>query len=365
MFDHRNGFEVVHLIGIGGIGMSALAHFLLDRGAHVTGSDIKGSGIIDRLIRRGAKISIGHDPSHIGRAKVVVYSTATLSDNVEMYAALHGGCVLLHRSELLELISHDSMLVGITGAHGKTTTSCLIAHLWANLDPSYILGGECPNFPAHGHCGTGPFFVAEIDESDGSFANTGPSHLVINSLDIDHIEFWINKERLIESYHALARRTQGFVLLYLEEGEKAPFSHSNLFTYGFHPEADFVVQSRAHALTLTLRGKELGTFNTPLFGRHNIQNAAAALSLHFLVMGRAADPDALSSFRGVLRRMEQIGSSHVFTDYAHHPKEIAPAAATFLDRFPDAVFVFEPHRASRLNVLLDDFIVILKKVRSE
>lgn len=195
-----------HFIGIGGIGMSALAKILLQKGARVSGSDISSSYITEGLQKAGANVFVGHSSEHVAPSMTIIYSTDISADHPEIQAAHAHNLRIMHRSELLSELMQEKQVLAVTGTHGKTTTSSLLAHVLAeaNYAPSFAIGGTVCNFESNGGHGIGEFFVAEADESDGSFLRCAPYGAIITNIDNDHLNYWKTEEALIAGFQQFA-----------------------------------------------------------------------------------------------------------------------------------------------------------------
>ena len=322
---------MTHFIGIGGIGMSSLAHLLLDQGKKVTGSDQKNSPIIEQLEKRGAII----DAKAVLEADEVIVSTAISENHPERLLAK---APLLHRSERLERETNKQKLLAVTGAHGKTSTSALLAHTLQSWDPSYVIGGIVPSLPTHGHFGKGEYFVAEADESDGSFLRGNPFGAIITSTEPYHLDYWKTPEQLQNAYETFRSKVTGPLF----EHGKSDWELENCKQIG--PQIHFTISYKKNAIApLTLN----------LLGTHQAQNALAVFAL-CTELGLPAGEirRAFASFRGVERRAEFLGEHEgalFYDDYAHHPTEVAATLKALRAAHPKRrlVVLFQPHRYSR------------------
>lgn len=359
----------VHLVGIGGAGMSALAVILLERGHPVSGSDLRGGRALAGLEALGARLHVGHDAAHLGDAQMVVRSSAVPEDNPEVVAAREAGVPVLVRAELLELLMTGFRRILVTGTHGKTTTTSLItvALQAASLDPSFAIGGTVHESGTSAHHGAGGVFVAEADEAYRSFLRLTGDCLVVTNVEMDHHDEYADPGALSEAFRAFLARGSGAgpVILCADDpgavalAEQAPGA---VVTYGESADAD--VRIRAVELEpagsrfgLTSPEEDLGTFRLRLLGRHNVANAAAAV-----VAARWAGADlagirqGLEVFGGTQRRFQRIGEAAgvtVVDDYAHHPTEVRAVlrAARQTEPAGRVVAVFQPHLYSRTAAL--------------
>ena len=364
--------EHVHFVGIGGYGMSAIAKVMLDMGYHVTGSDVSSQELTQRLSERGATVYRGHEAGQIDGADVVVYSTALPQDNVELEAARAKRIPVIHRSEMLARLMADRTGVAVTGAHGKTTTTSMIAYVMetCGLDPTFVVGGVVSNIGDNAKAGGGQFVVAEADESDGSFLHYRPKIAVITNIEADHLEHYDGKfENLLQAYEQFITQIPADgLLVYSADDEHlkrmAPLAHCRTLCVGFDRGADYYADSielrdRTSSSTVHSQGRTLGILELALPGRHNIMNALAALA----VAGEAGlsfeqTAHALSQFHGAKRRFQVIAEESgvlVIDDYAHHPTEISATIAAAQSTGRKIIAVFQPQRYSRTFFLFDAF----------
>ncbi|MBY0528868.1 MAG: UDP-N-acetylmuramate--L-alanine ligase [Rhabdochlamydiaceae bacterium] len=358
-----------HFIGIGGIGMSALARILLQRGKIVSGSDLAPSYVTDQLKAEGAIISFGHSENAVNDSPIVVYSTAVNDQNPEIKIAKENGWDLIHRSDLLFDLMEGYAPLLVTGTHGKTTTSSLLAHVLSqsNLNPSFAIGGIVRSLGANGGNGKGPYFVAEADESDGSFLKYRPFGAIITNIDNDHLDYWKTEEALIEGYHHFANRvTSNEHLIWCGDDEKLRSLNLKGVSYGFEEDNDICVANYQqigwkNVFDLTFKGKEYPGIEVSLIGGHNVLNAAAVFGLGMLLnVSEDKLRSALASFQGVNRRMEKKGEAReiaIYDDYAHHPAEIFATlhAVKYAISHRRLVVVFQPHRYTRTHDCFAEF----------
>ena len=371
----------IHLIGIGGTGISAIALVLLEQGYQVTGSDIADSAYFREVTRRGAKTVLGHDPALAAQADVVVRSSAVKDDDPEVQAAQAAGIPVLKRTDFLPQLTAGKRTIAVAGSHGKTTTTAMIVSLMHNLafDPSFILGAEIIDLHANARAGSGPYFIIEADEYDYMFLGLKPTMSVITNIEYDHPDCFPTPESYLEAFRQFLRRTQpsGTALLcaddpgvqkLLEDFEANDFA---VRTYGFTEDSHYRIASaewngEEYIFTLTrqLPGEELhdlGRFTLPMPGRHNVSNAAAALAvIDILGIPPADAAEALAGFHGSERRMEvdfEQNGIVIINDYGHHPTQIAATLAAVRQRYPQKKLwaIWEPHTYSRTEMLQDAY----------
>lgn len=362
-----------HLIGIGGIGMAALASLLLDKGHKVTGSDVKDSELTATLRKKGAKVFIGHHVENIKGAHCIVYSSAIRVTNPEMIEAVSAQIPILKRAELLAELVNQEIGITVAGAHGKTTTTSMVSHvlLQAGLKPTTAVGGIINSTTAYNaNLGTGTYFVAEADESDGTFLYFKPTYSIITNIDFEHVDFYKNWDNILVAYRKFIQRTRpdGCLIVCGEDPrlkQLAAEEKITTVTYGTHPEFDVYAQDVTIAgysskFKCFYRGQFLGEQKLIVPGRHNVLNALAAIALALrLNIPFETISAALSTFSGVKRRFQlkgHINEVMVVDDYGHHPTEIMAtlsAAKSFGKR--RLIVVFQPHRYSRTKFLMDEF----------
>ena len=345
-----------HFIGIGGVGMSALARIMLQKGYTVTGSDSKESYVTKALEKAGAKISYVHRKENIESGSVVVYSSAIKKDNPEWVSPM------LHRSDLLQQLLDEKKAILIVGAHGKTTSTSLLAHISKSRDPSFVVGGFSPSLgDVNGYIGRGEYFIAEGDESDGSFLKATPAGAIITNVDFDHLDYWKTKEALLASYQRFIAGVPNLLFYRYEDPYLSQWKVKGI-SFGESDKADLQVKDvHSQMFTIVFQGKTYSDIKLSLLGRHNVFNAAGCFGMAMaLGMSEEKIREGLISFKGVKRRLELKGTLRgalIYDDYAHHPKEIEATLAAIKGTFQDRrkVAVFQPHRYTRLKDLMDDF----------
>ncbi|MDP8969016.1 MAG: UDP-N-acetylmuramate--L-alanine ligase [Actinomycetota bacterium] len=359
----------VHLVGVGGAGMSALALILLERGHQVSGSDLRGGRTCAALSAMGATIHVGHAGHHVEGADLVATSAAIPVGNPELLRAAELGIPIVRRAELLAALIGQRRAILVSGTHGKTTTTsmttvCLQA---AGADPSFAIGGTLHDSGTSAHHGLGDVFVAEADESDRSFLVHAPHCAVVTNVEFDHHDHYADMQEVREAFEAfLARRVPGGLAVVCRDDPGAASllerADPPVLTYGTHQEADLRIVEVAlrrdgAEFRLERRGEDLGPFRLRLAGAHNVRNAsaAAAAALWAGVPVEAAR-EGLSGFSGVARRFQRVGAAAGITvvdDYGHHPTELTSTLAAARQTQPDGrvVAVFQPHRFSRTAAL--------------
>jgi UDP-N-acetylmuramate--alanine ligase len=373
----------IHLVGIGGVGMGGIAEVLLNLGYEVQGSDLKESAITARLTRLGAQVFIGHRAGNVDGADVVVVSTAIDTANPEIVAARAQRKPIVRRAEMLAELMRFRYAIAVSGSHGKTTTTSLVASVLAEAgqDPTFVIGGRLKSADTNGRLGAGQYLVAEADESDASFMHLQPIIAIVTNIDTDHLATYGGDiERLrhtfVEFLHNLP--FYGLAILCTDDpgvAAIAPSVQRPTLTYGLAAGADVRAEDiRADGLRTHFRVARPGraqaleiTLNLP--GRHNVQNALAAVALaHELELDDAAVQRALAEFQGIDRRLQVLGTldtghgqALLVDDYGHHPTEIAATMRAVREAWPGRrlVVAFQPHRFTRTRDLLDDFADVL------
>lgn len=369
-------FQKVHMIGIGGAGMSAIALALLAEGVTVTGSDLEASTYTERVSQAGGLVFIGHDPKNIGDVEVVIISSAISNDNPELIEAKRRGLKILHRADALSLLMEGKCSVAIAGTHGKSTTTAMIGHIMTQLgyDPTVLIGAEAINFGSNCKVGRSEWFVTEADESDGSFLKLSPTHIVITNIELDHPDNYADEDAVFRSFAQFAERMSEDGLLVVNadcpKASKLPFQLSHpvwWMSFGIRNEADYTVRGikmlpdGSWLFQVQRRPRYLGEVRLKVPGEHNIANAMAALVFCYEVLGMPFSflAEALSTFRGVKRRFEIVGQINgvtVVNDYAHHPTEVQALLKTAKSIFEGRIWVvFQPHRYSRTAKLWREF----------
>jgi len=370
----------IHFVGIGGIGMSGIAEVLHNLGYAVQGSDMAANANVTRLRDLGVSVAIGHDAANLREAQVVVISSAVKTDNPEVASARARLIPVVRRAEMLGELMRLKWAIAIGGTHGKTTTTSLVGALLesAGLDPTVINGGIINARGTNAYLGEGDWMVVEADESDGTFTKLPATIGVVTNMDPEHLDFYGSFERMRDAYKAFVQNLPfyGFATMCIDHPEVQSLIPEvldrKIVTYGFSPQADVRAVNvelgpDGAAFDLVLTDRVAGTSETlegirlPMFGRHNVQNALAALAIGH-EMGLPSDllRGALAGFTGVRRRFTRTGVAGgvtVIDDYGHHPVEIAAVLGAARDVVGDkrVIAVVQPHRYSRLQGLFEDF----------
>lgn len=372
-------FKNIHFIGVGGIGMSAIAEICLDLGYHVSGSDLASSDRLDSLRNKGADIMIGQRAENIhSDIDVVVHSTAIRPNNPERLQAEQLDIPVFHRSEMLGYLMLERRAVCVAGSHGKTTTSSMIALMVEKLglDPTIIVGGIINEIGSNAKSGQSNLLIAEADESDGSFLNLHPWYTIVTNIEEDHLDHFKDIDEIRGIFESFVKKTHpsGHVLLCADCEESLKMrdiAPAEVTTYGFADGADVQIRNHRHGdgrneADIFIQGKQIGTLSLSVPGVHNIQNATAAIvcGLH-LGLEFDAMAGVLQGFRGTRRRFQLAGEVNdikVIDDYAHHPTEIRATLQAARDWHQGRlVAVFQPHRYSRTQALAVSFAEALSK----
>jgi UDP-N-acetylmuramate--alanine ligase len=372
-----NTSEHIHFIGIGGYGMSAIAKVMLEMGYRISGSDLAPQELTEKLAAKGAKVFIGHEAGNVKGADIVVYSTALSKDNVEMAAAEEWNIPILHRSQMLARLMDTKQGIAVAGAHGKTTTSSMIALVLeeCKMDPTYIIGGEIMNVGSNAKAGKGDWVVAEADESDGSFLQYHPFIALVNNIEADHLENYNGDfENLKQAYAQFLSQVslQGKAIVCNDDvhlRELIPNIKSEVITYGIETDADYTacnieLGDRKVRFEVKHQGTLLGTIQLSVPGKHNVYNALATL-ITCLEAGLAFKQiaEAITVFRGAKRRFQVLGEINnilVIDDYAHHPTEIEATISAAKATGKKIIAVFQPQRYTRTYFLFEQFSLAFK-----
>ncbi len=365
--------RAVHFVGIGGVGMSAIASVLLHLGYRVSGSDLKWSSLLEGLKAQGARIDIGHRASNVGDAELVVVTSAVSDENPEIEEARRRNIPILPRPDALGQILSRYRGIAVSGTHGKTTTSSMIALMLERCgwDPTVLVGGEVNEFKGNARLGNGSVCVVEADEYRAAFLKMPPAIAVVTNIELEHIEFYETEENLLNAFRQFIGSASECAVLCADDANvrRVMDAAAKRWTYGFSDDADLTarnlrLQERQSRFEVWRRRERVGevTLNVP--GKHNVLNALAALTVaHHLSVGSgdfSRPIAALEPFRGVRRRFELVGELNgvlVFDDYAHHPTEVAATLEAAREGYAGRrVFVaFQPHLYSRTQHFVEEF----------
>lgn len=353
--------------------MSGIAELLLNLGYKVSGSDLKGTDITRRLVKLGGVVYEGHHEDQVEGADVVVTSSAVRNTNPEVAAAEQASIPVIPRAEMLAELMRLKYGVAIAGAHGKTSTTSIVATVLArgDLDPTVVIGGKLKSIGSNALLGQGEFIVAEADESDGSFLKMSPAIAVVTNIDREHMDHYGDLEAIKVAFLSFIDRVPfyGLAILCLDNDhvqDIIPLIKKRYVTYGMAPQADIQAKKVSFKglqseFTVSFRGEELGRIKLNLPGMHNVYNAMASIAVGIeLNLSFDLIKEALELAEGVQRRLEvkgDIKGTTVIDDYGHHPTEIKATLKALADAWPDRrkVVVFQPHRYTRTRDLFDDF----------
>jgi len=370
------GVELVHFIGIGGIGMSGLARVLLKMGYKISGSDTQKNRLTRQLENEGAYIRLGHSPSNLDKADLVVVSSAICPDNPELEEAQRRGIPIVSRGELLAYLTREKDSIVVAGTHGKTTTSSLVWTVLkqAGKDPTVFVGGEISDIKGNSRLGKDKYVVVESDESDGSFLLLSPKIAVLTNLEDDHLDHYKSEEKLLEAFLRFRKRLKNTGILIVNKDdpnlrkilERIPLSSlQRSITYGIESRTDLWayeanLREFSSSYNVSYKGRCFGQVELSLPGRYNIYNSLAAIAVGIVLKINSEKIKlALSSFQGVRRRFERLGEISpgvlVIDDYAHHPTEIRAVLRTAKRLGRRVIAVFQPHRYTRTKLLIDKF----------
>jgi UDP-N-acetylmuramate--alanine ligase len=363
----------IHFVGIGGIGMSGIAELLLNLGYQVSGSDLKRSDITKRLQDLGGTVFEGHVAEQISGADVVVVSSAIDDTNPEVKAAVNQSVPVIPRAEMLAELMRLKYSIAIAGAHGKTSTTSLVASVLAagELDPTVVIGGKLKSIGSNAVLGQGDYIVAEADESDGSFLKYSPAIAVVTNIDREHLDYYKDLDDIKDVFLNFIDRIPfyGLAVLCLDNEavqDLIPRIRKRFVTYGTSPQADLqatevVCKNLTSTFKVAHHGEVLGKITLNLPGEHNVYNALASIAVGLeLGIGFTKIKAALEKVEGVQRRLEikgHVKGATILDDYGHHPTEIKTTLRALTHGWPGKrkVVVFQPHRYTRTQALFDDF----------
>ena len=362
----------IHMVGIGGSGMSGIAEVLLNLGYTVSGSDLSQSKAVLHLRSLGATVFPGHDRRHVGQAEVLVKSTAVDSTNPEVLEAQERGIPVIPRAEMLAELMRLKTGIAVAGTHGKTTTTSLLATIFkeAGLDPTVIIGGRLNQYGSNALMGEGEYLIAEADESDGSFLLLFPIMTVVTNVDADHLDFYPDQEAIDEAFVRFMNQIPFYgtnVICGDDPGLKKLLPRINrpMFTYGFKQgndlQGELLDTPGRNRFRVLIKGREWAEIDLAQPGRHNVLNALGAIGLALEAgLPKEAIVHGLECFGGVGRRFEHkgtVGDVVVVDDYGHHPTEIEATLTAAHAAYPGRrlVVLFQPHRFTRTRALFGEF----------
>lgn len=377
-----NQVSKVHLMGIGGAGMSGLALLLSELGYEVSGCDVSYTSYVDRIKQKGIDFVIGHEKGHLEAylPDLLIYSSAIPENNEELIQAKELGITVAKRAQVLSWLFNRKFGIGIAGTHGKTTTSSMIAMILeqAGLKPTVAIGGELCDIGVNAKLGNGPYMVAELDESDGSFEEFQPNISIVTNADWDHVDHYPTLDSVIQAYNRFISKTKPGGLCVLC-GEDPGLNNLmsvlpadfNVESYGFGTSWDWgaydIIHKSGGGVTFSVchKGKHVTDMKLSVSGDHNILNAlAATIVARKLNIPYSYIRDTLHDFKGAKRRLQymgQVGNADIYDDYGHHPREIAATLNTINQMFPSRrhVVVFQPHRYTRTAAMYQEFSEVL------
>ncbi len=360
-----------HFVGIGGIGMSGIAKLFLKQGACVSGSDISDTPALRDLLESGAKIYTGHNSKNVENADFVIYSSAIKEDNPEITEAKKLGKPLLKRAQALALLMKGRTVVTVAGSHGKTTTTSMVSYLLMNagLYPSVAIGGVLRNIDTNAYSGDGNLFVAEADESDGSFLHYEPDYSIVTNIDYEHMDYYQSFDRQIASFREFINKTKPLGCVFccgddpnLMEVIKGYKGRRVIF--GLNKSADIYPQEiifngLTSSFSCFVKGEHIGRFSLALAGKHNISNALSVIALGVeLGIDKEIIKNTLLTYKGAKRRIDVKLDNEKYLlidDYAHHPTEICATLSALKGIRKRLIIIFQPHRYSRTKNLIEEF----------
>ena len=377
--------EIIHFVGIGGIGMSGLALIMKRMGFNVQGTDVQNNKNIERLKRDKIKVNIKHNKKNISKATIVVVSSAIKRNNPELIEAQKRILPIYKRGQMLANIVSLTKNIVVTGSHGKTTTTSLLAAIFSKtkLDPTIINGGVINAIKNSAKLGKSDWCILEADESDGSFIHVPPTYSIVTNIDREHMDFYDSMSDLKNLFIKFINKVPSFGKSFICIDDKnnndllKKLKNKNYFTYGINPKSQFYIKNIRQAkefseydLSIKLPGKKsmvIKKINIPLLGIHNIRNSTAAAAVALTIgISKNTIKDGLKEFKGVQRRFNKIfihRETNFYDDYAHHPTEIKEVLNGVRAAYKkeEVICVFQPHRISRLKDLKKEFSLSFKK----
>ena len=366
----------IHFIGVGGAGMSGIARIMLAKGFSISGSDKSESAMLTSLKALGAEIFIGHASQNLGDAQMVIISSAINESNAELLAAKAKGLPIIARATALAWLMSESTSVAIAGTHGKTTTTAMltVALQSAGLDPSFAIGGTINTAGTNAHSGTGTIFVAEADESDGSFLAYKPTGAIITNIELDHVDHFPNEDAVFAVFEQFASSIKqgGFLVACGDDAgvnnllKRIQRTDLQIYLYGKGTSNDFRIDKihlapKGSSSVVSSTGRKVGELNLAVAGEHNLLNGLAAFAAaSALEAAETKVLDGLASFTGTKRRFElkgEVDGVKVIDDYGHHPTEVNVTLTTAknLAQAGRVIVIFQPHRYSRTAAFATQF----------
>jgi len=380
--------EIIHFVGIGGIGMSGLALIMKGMGFRIQGSDIFLNKNIERLKKNKIKVTIGHERKNINKATILVISSAIKKNNPEILSAKNKQLPIYKRGDMLAHIVSLTKNIVVAGSHGKTTTTSLVASIFAKtkLDPTIINGGVLNSFDNSARLGKSNWCILESDESDGSFIKVPPTYSIITNIDREHMDYYKSMDKLKELFIDFIEKVPSFGKSFICIDDKnnnqiiKKIKIKNYYTYGVNKNSQFQIKKISQSrncskfnLDIRLPGKKetsIKNITIPLLGLHNIRNATAALAVALTIgISKNTIKKGLKEFKGVQRRFNKIfkyRETEFYDDYAHHPTEIKEVLNGVKEAYnnEEIICIFQPHRISRLKDLRKEFSLSFKKANS-
>ena len=377
--------EIIHFVGVGGIGMSGLALIMKDLGFNVKGSDQQSGKNIERLKKNNVKVVIGHSRKNINKATIIVISSAIKNNNSEVLFAKKKQLPIYKRGDMLGHITSLTKNITVVGSHGKTTTTSLISGIFSKtkLDPTIINGGVINSLDNSARLGKSKWSILELDESDGSFIKVLPTYSIITNIDREHMDYYKSMDSLFRLFQEFIGKVpsfgKSFICLDDKNNKKLidKIKFKNFYTYGINKKSQFqiknIYQSKSYSkfdLNIRLQSKKntlIKNIKIPLIGLHNIRNATAAVAVSWTIgISKDIIKKGLNEFKGVHRRFNKIfkfRGIEFFDDYAHHPSEIKEVLGGVKDVYKEEsiICIFQPHRISRLKDLKKEFTLSFKK----
>ncbi|MBR1967775.1 MAG: UDP-N-acetylmuramate--L-alanine ligase [Clostridia bacterium] len=365
-------YQTLHFIGIGGVSMSALAKYAISVGKTVTGSEICPNSLTEELIKLGAKIYFKHSPFNLRKADAVVYTSAVKEDNVELATAKRKKIPIVKRSEFLgEILERFMRSVAISGSHGKTTATAMIASVLKNVEraPTVFLGGETDDYGNY-LAGGEDFAVIEACEYKKNFLDITPDISVVLNIDDDHLDSYKDMADMVSAFSKFVGNS--LAVINADDVYAHKIFNSSTVTFGINTPATYTAKSvkyngKGYTFTACAHGRTLGKINLSVIGKHNVYNALATVAVcDVLRIPFNLIKSGLENFKGVKRRAEYLGEKEglkFFADYAHHPRELKSTLKAFSESGDDFVTVFQPHTYSRTEKLIDAFISTFKSVK--